>query len=122
MNFDFNETLETAKTLARETAQVAARKAKDLTSIGKYKLDIMAEQDKVRKAQLELGRLCYRDYAVSEEPDQAEYLPWCQKIDASKQLIAELEDKIAAIRAEDTVPSEPAEAPVVIDLPVRDEE
>ena len=56
---------------------------------------------KVKKAEIELGKLYYRDYAVGEEMDNAEYLPWCQKIDESKKAIAELKDGyIASVRTE----------------------
>ena len=62
-----------------------------------------------------------RDYAVGEEMDSAEYLPWCQKIDESKKLIEELKDYIDRLKQEDAVaeeefvdvdvPEEAAEAP-----------
>ena len=38
--------------------------------------------------------------------DTAEYLPWCQKIDESKKLIAELKDYIDDVKAADEVPAE----------------
>ena len=93
-----SDNFETARSFARDAAQNAVEKAKGLASIAKANLSIYAEEDKVKKAQLELGKLYYRDYAVGEEMDAAEYLPWCQKIDESKKLIAELKDAIAATR------------------------
>lgn len=101
----FTENFETAKNLAVEAAQTAAAKAKKLAAIAKANISIYAEEDKVKKAQLELGKLYYRDYAVGEELDNAEYLPWCQKIDESKKAIAELKDFIASLN-EDDVPAE----------------
>ena len=98
---NFSENLETAKNIAVEAAQAAARKAKQLAAIAKANVAIYAEEDKVRKAERELGKLYYRDYAVGEEQDSAEYLPWCQKIDESKQTIAALQDQIAQLRAQD---------------------
>ena len=98
---NFSENLEAAKNIAVETAQAAARKAKQLAAIAKANVAIYAEEDKVRKAERELGKLYYRDYAVGEEQDSAEYLPWCQKIDESKQTIAALQDQIAQLRAQD---------------------
>ncbi len=96
---NFNENFETVKNFARETAMSAAEKAKNLASIAKANVSIYAEEDKIRKAELELGKLYYRDYAVGEEMDMAEYLPWCQKIDESQQLIAQLKDTIDDLRA-----------------------
>ena len=98
---NFSENLEAAKNIAVEAAQAAARKAKQLAAIAKANVSIYAEEDKVRKAERELGKLYYRDYAVGEEQDSAEYLPWCQKIDESKKAIAALQEQIAQLRAQD---------------------
>ena len=86
----FSENFEAAKNMAVEAAQTAAAKAKELAAVAKANISIYAEEDKVKKAEIELGKLYYRDYAVGEELDTAEYLPWCQKIDESKKAIAEL--------------------------------
>lgn len=101
----FSENFEAAKNLAMEAAQTAAAKAKELAAVAKANISIYAEEDKVKKAEIELGKLYYRDYAVGEELDSAEYLPWCQKIDESKKTIADLKDYIASLRTEE----EPAE-------------
>ena len=85
----FSENFEAAKNLAMEAAQTAAAKAKELAAVAKANISIYAEEDKVKKAEIELGKLYYRDYAVGEELDSAEYLPWCQKIVESKKAIAE---------------------------------
>ena len=102
----FSENFEAAKNMAVEAAQTAAAKAKELAAIAKANISIYAEEDKVKKAEIELGKLYYRDYAVGEELDTAEYLPWCQKIDESKKLIAELKDYIDDVKATDEVPAE----------------
>ena len=102
----FSENFEAAKNMAVEAAQTAAAKAKELAAVAKANISIYAEEDKVKKAEIELGKLYYRDYAVGEELDTAEYLPWCQKIDESKKAIAELKDFIASLRED----GEPAEA------------
>lgn len=102
----FSENFEAAKNMAVEAAQAAAAKAKELAAVAKANISIYAEEDKVKKAEIELGKLYYRDYAVGEELDTAEYLPWCQKIDESKKAIAELKDFIASLRED----GEPAEA------------
>ena len=77
---------------ATEAAQYAAKKTKKLAEIAKANLSIYAEEDKIKKAQLELGKLYYRDYVLGEEQDEAEYLPWCKRIDESKQTIADMRD------------------------------
>ena len=102
----FNESFEAAKNFAVNAAQTAAQKAKVLAAIAKTNVSIYAEEDKIKKAEAQLGKLYYRDYAVGEEMDSAEYLPWCQKIDESKKLIAELKDYIDDVKATDEVPAE----------------
>lgn len=123
----FSENFEAAKNMAVEAAQTAAAKAKELAAVAKANISIYAEEDKVKKAEIELGKLYYRDYAVGEELDTAEYLPCCQKIDESKKAIAELKDFIASLR-EDEAPAETEAAPtdddfeiVVADEPKADE-
>ena len=123
----FNESFEAAKNFAVNAAQTAVQKAKVLAAIAKTNVSIYAEEDKIRKAEAQLGKLYYRDYAVGEELDTAEYLPWCQKIDESKKAIAELKDFIASLR-EDEAPAETEAAPtdddfeiVVADEPKADE-
>lgn len=117
----FSENFEAAKNIAVEAAQTAAAKAKELAAVAKANISIYAEEDKVKKAEIELGKLYYRDYAVGEEMDSAEYLPWCQKIDESKKLIEELKDYIDSLKQDEAVaeeefvdvdvPAEAAEAP-----------
>ena len=85
---------------ATEAAQYAAKKTKKLAEIAKANLSIYAEEDKIKKAQLELGKLYYRDYVLGEEQDEAEYLPWCKRIDESKQTIADMRDYLDELKAE----------------------
>ena len=106
---NFNENFESVKNFARSTAASAAEKAKNLASIAKANVSIYAEEDKIRKAELELGKLYYRDYAAGGEADAAEYAPWCQKIDESKKLIDELKASIEEARAGDAPKEAPAE-------------
>ena len=94
---------------AVDVAQTAAQKTKDLASIAKAKLAIMTEEDKIRKAQLELGKLYYRDYVLGEEADSAEYLPWCDKITESRAVIEDLKEMIDDLKTgvdPETVPAE----------------
>ena len=102
----FSENFEAAKNMAVEAAQTAAAKAKELAAVAKANISIYAEEDKVKKAEIELGKLYYRDYAVGEELDTAEYLPWCQKIDESKKLIEELKDYIDSLKQDEAVAEE----------------
>ena len=102
---NLSENFESVKNFAMGAAQTATQKAKVLAAVAKANVSIYAEEDKIRKAEAQLGKLYYRDYAVGEEMDTAEYLPWCQKIDESKKLIAELKDYIDDVKAADEAPA-----------------
>ena len=96
MAFDkFNENFEVLKEAAAGVAKSAAEKTKLLSIIAKDNLEILAEQDKMRKAYTELGKVYYKDFAMEEEPDEAEYLPWCSKITECRKKIEALRDEIA---------------------------
>ena len=104
---NLSENFESVKNFAMGAAQTATQKAKVLAAVAKANVSIYAEEDKIRKAEAQLGKLYYRDYAVGEEMDTAEYLPWCQKIDESKKAIAELKDKgvwVFGTAAEGSIP------------------
>ena len=103
------ESFENFRDIASEAAQTAAKKTKKLAEIAKANLSIYSEEDKIKKAYAELGKLYYRDYVVGEELDEAEYLPWCQKIDESKQTIADLRDYIEILKTERVVYDEAVE-------------
>lgn len=104
----FMDSIDSIREKATEAAQTAAKKTKKLAEIAKANLSIYQEEDKIKKAQTELGKLYYRDYVVGEEMDSAEYLPWCQKIDESKQTIADLRDYIDELKAEQVVEDDEA--------------
>ena len=116
---NLSENFESVKNFAMGAAQTATQKAKVLAAVAKANVSIYAEEDKIRKAEAQLGKLYYRDYAVGEEMDTAEYLPWCQKIDESKKLIAELKDYIDEVKAADEAP---AEAPAACEADFEDAE
>ena len=106
---------------ASEAAQLAARKTKKLAEMAKANLSIYAEEDKIKKAQLELGKLYYRDYVLGEDQDEAEYLPWCQKIDESKQTIADMRDYLEELKAEGVEMDEEDDAVECCDAPAEAE-
>ena len=106
------DNLDAIKEKATEVATTAVQKTKQLAKISKANLEILALEDKIKKAYKELGKLYYRDYAVEEEHDEAEYLPWCTKIDDAKRTIADLRDYIEELKnsAEEETADEPAAA------------
>ena len=112
----FFDSIDSIREKATEAAQAAARKTKKLAEIAKANVSIYSEEDKIKKAEAELGKLYYRDYVVGEEMDTAEYLPWCQKIDEAKQTIADLRDYIEELKAEQVEMEEADSAVVEADI------
>lgn len=96
----FSENLGALKEVAAGVAQTAAQKTRLVGMIAKNNLTILAEEDKIKKAQTELGKLYYKDFIMEEEPDEAEYLPWCDKITACRKNIESLKAEIEDAKAQ----------------------
>ena len=119
----FQENFEAISSKVTEAAQIAAQKAKDLALIARTKVQIASEEDKIKRAEIELGKLCYRDFTAGAEPERSEYLPWYEKITESNSAIEELKTIIAAVRnsgevVDDDIPVE--EEPDVTDADFAD--
>ena len=105
-----------------DLAQAGAAKAKELAEIAKLKVSNATEEDTIRKAYVEIGKLYYAERGMAPE---ASYAALCEKITASKEKIEYNKQKIADIKAagnlsdeevpeedfttEDVVAEEPAE-------------
>ena len=74
INFDFNSLKEKAKDLAqtgvakaKELSDTAIGKGKELGEIGKLKVQNASEQDAIKKAYLELGKLYFAERGAAPE-------------------------------------------------------
>ncbi len=108
--------LDTLKKTAGIAAQVtvsaadtAVSKTRTMASIGRVKLAISSEEDKLKKAYAELGRLFYRDYQAQAEADMTEYQPWCDRAADAREQIQRLTKELETLKAEgkDTVKDAP---------------
>ena len=108
--------LDTLKKTAGMAAQVTASaadtavsKTRTMASIGRVKLAISSEEDKLKKAYTELGRLFYRDYQAQAEADMTEYQPWCDRAADAREQIQRLTQELETLKAEgkDSVKAEP---------------
>ena len=89
---DLKSTFETLKDRATDLAQAGVAQSKRLAEIAKLKTANMAEEDAIRKAYIEIGKLYYAEQGVA--PDGA-YAAACERITASKVWFAALTDTSA---------------------------
>ena len=71
-------------------AQEAANKTRQAAQAAKVNLAISQEQEKIKKAYTELGKLYYEDFQADTAPEGTDYLLWVGKINAAKARIAAL--------------------------------
>lgn len=83
---------------AKELAQTGVAKSKQMAQITKLKADNMAEEDAIKKAYIEIGKLYYAERGAA--PDGA-YVASCEKITRSKAIIEDNNKKIEELKAQD---------------------
>ena len=119
---------------ATDLAQSVVATSKRLAEIAKLKASNMAEEDTIKKAYVELGKLYYAEHGTT--PDGA-YAAACEKITAARAAIETNNDRIADLKAPaeaegeiiDVTPeaaeepeNEVTEADIVPEEPAADEE
>lgn len=106
-----SELAQTGVAKSKELIDVGGAKAKELTEIGKLKVENATEQEAIKKAYIELGKLYFAEHgAAPEEP----YAALCEKIVASKAKIEYNLERIADIKAASGLKDEEVfEEPVV---------
>ena len=109
---DFKSTFENLRDRATDLAQAGVAQSKRLAEIAKLKTANMAEEDAIKKAYVELGKLYYAEHGAA--PDGA-YAAACEKITASKALIETNNERIAELKQ----PGDPEpEAEVEVEIEV----
>ena len=81
---------------ATDLAQSVVATSKRLAEIAKLKASNMAEEDTIKKAYVELGKLYYAEHGTT--PDGA-YAAACEKITAARTAIETNNDRIAELKA-----------------------
>ena len=99
---------DTLKDKATDLAQASVAQSKRLAEIAKLKTANMGEEDTIKKAYIELGKLYYAEKGAA--PDGA-YAAACEKITAAKAAIEANNDRIAELK-ESGDEEEPEAAPV----------
>ena len=106
--FDFDS----LKDKAKDLAQTGVSKSKQLGEIAKLNLANVAEEDAIKKAYIEIGKLYYAERGMAPEPA---YAALCEKITAAKVNIEENKNKLEEMKASGNVTEAEVEA-VVEDL------
>ena len=101
------ELTETGVNKAKELTETGVAKAKELTEIGKLKVNNSAEQESIRKAYSELGKLYYAERGSAPE---AAYADACQRITDALARISYNDERIADIKAAGQLTDEEIEA------------
>jgi hypothetical protein len=103
INFDFESLKDKAKDLAqtgvakaKELTDTGVSKGKELTEIGKLKVQNASEQENIKKAYLELGKLYYAERGAAPE---AGYASLCAQIADSQAKIDYNNERISDIKS-----------------------
>ncbi len=98
-----------------DLAQAGVAKSKQLAEIAKLKAANMAEQDSIRKAYLEIGKLYYAEKGATPEGG---YAAACEKITTAKANIAANNAKIENLKdGDEEVAAAAADAVIVEEIP-----
>ena len=92
---DLKSTFENLKGKATDLAQAGVAQSKRLAEIAKLKTANMAEEDAIKKAYLELGKLYYAENGAAPE---GAYAAACEQITASKALIETNNERITELK------------------------
>ena len=84
------------KEKATDLAQAGVAQSKRLAEIAKLKTANMGEEDTIKKAYIELGKLNYAEKGAAPE---AAYAASCEKITAAKAAIEANNDRIAELKS-----------------------
>ena len=103
---DLKSTFGSLKDRATDLAQAGVAQSKRLAEIAKLKTANMAEEDAIKKAYVELGKLYYAEHGVAPE---GAYAAACERIAASKATIEANNERVAELKQ----PGDPDPEPVV---------
>lgn len=94
---DLRDTFDSLKDRATDLAQAGVAQSKRLAEIAKLKMANMSEEDAIKRAYLEIGKLYYAERGMAPEPA---YAHLCEKITTAKVNIEENKARIAQIKQE----------------------
>ena len=110
---DLRDTLDTLKDRATDLAQAGVAQSKRLAEIAKLKMANMSEEDTIKRAYVELGKLYYAERGTAPE---GAYVAACERITAARAAIETNKDRIAQLR----MPGDPADEEIVAEVETED--
>ena len=99
------------KEKATDLAQAGVAQSKRLAEIAKLKTSNMAEEDSIKKAYVEIGKLYYAEKGMA--PDGA-YAAACERITAARAAIEANNDRIAELKAAGDGAEEPEDSDIYV--------
>ena len=107
---DIKNTFDSLKDRAVDLAQAGMAQSKRLAEIARLKMDNMSQQDAIKKAYVEIGKLYYAERGLS--PDGA-YAAACERVTAARAAIESNKTRIDELKQpgdpEDDEPEEEEE-------------
>lgn len=102
---ELKDTFENLRDKATDLAQAGVAQTRRLAEIAKLKMANMSEEDAIKKAYIEIGKLYYAEQGAT--PDGA-FAAACERITASKAVIETNNERIAELK-------QPGDPEVVMD-------
>lgn len=113
MNF-----LDNLKDEAKDLAQTGVAMSKQVAEIAKLKIANLTEEDAIKKAYIEIGKLYYAERGMAPE---AAYAALCERITTSKVTIEENKTRIEELKSDGEIQEPDVEIPLAEEPPVTPE-
>lgn len=113
MNF-----LDNLKDEAKDLAQTGVAMSKQVAEIAKLKIANLTEEDAIKKAYIEIGKLYYAERGMAPE---AAYAALCERITTSKVTIEENKTRIEELKSDADIQEPDVEIPLAEEPPVAPE-
>ena len=113
MNF-----LDNLKDEAKDLAQTGVAMSKQVAEIAKLKIANLTEEDAIKKAYIEIGKLYYAERGMAPE---AAYAALCERITTSKATIEENKTRIEELKSDGDIQEPEVEIPLAEEPPVTPE-
>ena len=111
---DLRDTFDSLKDRATDLAQAGVAQSKRLAEIAKLKMANMSEEDAIKRAYLEIGKLYYAERGTAPE---GAYAAACERITAARAAIETNKERMAQLKmpgdpVDDEEPAEGEAEPV----------